>query len=737
MEENRMFHLTLHLTGKKKHLLGGTLLVCWACLLFVMSPVETCQAAVGRWTTHVNSSNLSRVHFDGTNVWCASSGGAVKFEIGSEQFTKIVRDQPGTLVNNELSCVAVSDGQSVWFGTRGFGLDLLHQGEWTLFTEGLTRLPSDSILCLSPSGNSLWAGTARGLALFQGSLLDTTFNVATTGGGIPSDVINDILATADTVWCATEGGVGRGVKFGGAWTWQALNNGLGSLSVLCVDRFGGRVSVGTQNGIYEYDGSTWVRRGGYIAWSPEALQEMGGKLYAAGDSAVFVWEAPTWLKATPLSISASFRDLVSDGAGRLWCATSEGLVSYDGTEWRQFTPPGPQYNYVEDLSVAQDGKVWAATKTNLAALRFDGLEWKVYNSSTTGGAMQYAWLFSVFASASGTLWFGHCCCVPCRMDRLDYASGTEVWSNYYLNNCKDITEDASGIVWFSSDGHGIYAFDPYDSSQRNITASVGKLSSSSVEAVAPVDSRRRWVGHMLAGVDFWDDSGTVEESDDIWKHFSTDQGLLSLSVTSAAIVGNKVYFGTQRGVTVFQDTTWVRNYDGSDLVAVSPMVNDVAVDPFGNVWVATMGGVAKIAPSGEIAATFTYVSSGLVDNEVRCIAVDEARGEVWFGTPKGMSVLEAWNPSEGKSLADAHVYPNPFRPRSGHQDIRLDGLPSRVNVCVYDLTGRLLRNLGTVGNRDKVWDGTDANGHAVPTGVYLLKLEAHNASSIKKVAVIR
>ncbi|MCX5800932.1 MAG: T9SS type A sorting domain-containing protein [Candidatus Eisenbacteria bacterium] len=726
---------------------GTALLALWFWLVFAAGLAGVCQGAVGDWTTHVNSDSLCWVHFDGTYVWCASNGGAVIFEPGVEQFTKTLRNGPGTLVNNDISCVAVSDGQMAWFGTSGFGLSLLHEGGWTLFTEGITLLPSNDILSLRSSGSSLWAGTRQGLALFQGSSLDATFDVSSTGGGIPNDVINDILATADTVWCATDGGVGMGVLSAGAWTWQALNSGLASLNVLCVGRLAGRVWVGIQDNVYsystyEYDGSAWVKMGASLSWAPVALQEMGGDLYVAGSaSGVFVWETSAWVDKTPSSVTGSFIDLTSDGAGTLWCATSEGLVSYDGTDWRQFTPPGPQYDYVQDFSASPAGKMWAAIRSFPAALRLDGLEWTLFDNSTSGGGFQDATLFSVLASASGTVWFGHCCHVTCRADKLDYADGAEVWSNHYFNNSKDITEDVSGTVWFSSEGHGIYAFDPSTSSERNIDYTEGKLSSSSVEFVAPVDARRRWIGHMLNGVDFWDDLGTADESDDVWKHFETDDGLLSLSVTSGAIAGNKVYVGTGKGVTVFQDTVWLRNYGASDLVhdgvAVSSTVNDVAVDSRGNVWVATTGGVAEIAPSGDVAATFTYASSGLVGDEVLCVAVDETRGEVWFGTRKGMSVLEAWNPSEGKSLADAYVYPNPFRPLSGHQDIRIDGLPVPVMVSVYDLTGRMLRYLGTVGNGEKVWDGTDANGRAVSTGVYLLRLEASNASSVKKVAVIR
>jgi len=748
-EDNRMFHaIKKSIQQAMTAMPVNQRIAIFACLaiLLMLVMVRACPAAVGDWITHINSSDLSWVHFDGTGLWCASNGGAVNFDPATERFTKIVRNEPGTLVRNDLSCVAVSGEQFVWFGTLGSGLNLLNQGNWSLFTEVITLLPSNYISSLESSGNSLWAGTAHGLALFDGGSIDAVFTVANTAGGIPGDTISSISAATDTVWCATNGGVGRGIRSAGTWTWQAVNSGLASLNVLCIGRLGARVWAGTKEGAsvygtYEYDGSSWVRVGGAFAWQPQDVHGAGGKLYAAaGSSGIYAMESGTWINVTP-AITASFTHLAVDTAGTLWCATSEGLLSFNGTEWREFTPPGPQYNYAEDLSIADDGRVWVATQSDQAALRFDGLEWKLYDNSTTGGAFQPRWLFSVFGSSLGTIWLGHCCFTDCRVDRLDYVDDTEVWGEDAFNNVKNIIEDPSGIVWFSADGLGsgigIYAFDPITEVTRTFSRSPGKLASNQVEVVAPIDSRRRWVGHMLAGADYWDDLGNADPSDDVWKHFSTDQGLLSLGISSAAVIGNKTFIGTLRGVSVFEDTTLLRNYGDSDLAPASATVNDVAGDPFGNIWLATAGGVVKIASSGEVASTFTFSSSGLVNNNVLSVAVDEARGEVWFGTPQGMSVLVAWSPSEGRNLAGAFVYPNPFRPRSGDQDIRLNGLPSPVSVSVYDLSGRLVRELGTVGNNEKVWDGTDENGRAVPTGVYLLRLEAGNASSIKKVAVIR
>ena len=696
-----------------------------------------CAGAVGDWTLHVDSSNLYFVFSSGGDVWSASSGGAVRYTPGAGEFSKVLRDRPAALVSNELSCVAVTDGNREWYGTRGFGLNLREAGEWTLFTAGITLLPSNEINCLASSGGSLWVGTTLGLALVEGSSIVATYSKSSTGGGIPDDVINDIMATDDTVWCATSHGVGRGVKVGSAWNWTSVSTGLTNLLVICVAFKDGNVWAASGDGTYELQGGTWVKQGSLPMWYVYDLRQAGAGFYAAvGDSGVMVWQGSGWVNSSPRGLSGRFRHLTSDASGNLWCATSTGLVQYDGSAWNRIAFPGPQLNYVEDLSLSPDGVVWAATRSGAAALKYDGSDWSRYDYSTTGGGFQDAWLFSVFAPDPDTVWFGHCCLDGTRVDRLTVAGDVEAWTTFPFVNAKDIIADASGKVWFSSDGYGIYTYDPSDESTGHVMASVGRLASNSVEAVAPVSPSKRWVGHMVSGVDYWDDRGTAEETDDRWKHFTTSDGLASSSVTSMIAVGDKAYAGTLSGVSVFQDTLWLKNYTVTDLAPASDEINDVAVDGLGNVWVATTTGVARIPTSGEI-AVYTYATSGLVNNQVLCIAVDDARGEVWFGTPTGMAVLEAWGSEVGRDLSEAYVFPNPLRPASGVAAVRIAGLPSEAEAWVYDLGGRQLRSLGVVSNGDVLWDGTDSGGAAVPTGVYLITLKAGDASSVCRMAVIR
>ncbi|MFH0777360.1 MAG: hypothetical protein V2A71_01890, partial [Candidatus Eisenbacteria bacterium] len=311
--------------------------VCCACLLICVAVFAAAEGAVGEWTTHVNSYDVRSVAVEGSLVWGATTGGAVRYDPASRSFIKLVRERSGALVSNELSCVAVGDGGRLWLGTAGWGLNLLYRDGWTLFAEGFTDLPSNNIRCLSSNGGSLWVGTSNGLALFEGSTLSGAYDVSSTSGGIPNNVINDVRVVADTVWCATEGGVGRGVKSGGVYTWQVVNGGLGNLGVLCVGSFQGATWVGTRDGTYRYEGGTWVKKADVVPCRPLALERAGESFFAAAaDSGVFVWQSGSWQRVSPYIAGVSYRDLAADAGGLLWCAASKGLLSYDGARWDQY-----------------------------------------------------------------------------------------------------------------------------------------------------------------------------------------------------------------------------------------------------------------------------------------------------------------------------------------------------------------------------------------------------------------
>jgi hypothetical protein len=78
--------------------------------------------------------------------------------------------------------------------------------------------------------------------------------------------------------------------------------------------------------------------------------------------------------------------------------------------------------------------------------------------------------------------------------------------------------------------------------------------------------------------------------------------------------------------------------------------------------------------------------------------------------------------------------PNPFSPDGdGHDDLlaikyRLENADSRLDLKVYDVRGRevcRLANNAPAGYAGEMhWDGTDGRGRSLPTGIYIIYLEA-------------
>lgn len=92
-----------------------------------------------------------------------------------------------------------------------------------------------------------------------------------------------------------------------------------------------------------------------------------------------------------------------------------------------------------------------------------------------------------------------------------------------------------------------------------------------------------------------------------------------------------------------------------------------------------------------------------------------------------------------------YVFPNPFRPTDGHTTITFAGMPVGGRISVYDLSGTLIYE-GTADDgpyfEDDTatwrhrWNGTNTNGQALASGVYLYHAEGSQGEAIVKLAII-
>ena len=114
---------------------------------------------------------------------------------------------------------------------------------------------------------------------------------------------------------------------------------------------------------------------------------------------------------------------------------------------------------------------------------------------------------------------------------------------------------------------------------------------------------------------------------------------------------------------------------------------------------------------------------------------DEACGLVEIA-PAPTSVRSAALPA---NLILDPVYPNPFNPASTmHYHLEHD---ASVQLAVYDVSGRRVRTLFAGGRpagwHSATWDGTDANGSRVASGVYFLRLMSGGEARVRRFVVVR
>ena len=84
-------------------------------------------------------------------------------------------------------------------------------------------------------------------------------------------------------------------------------------------------------------------------------------------------------------------------------------------------------------------------------------------------------------------------------------------------------------------------------------------------------------------------------------------------------------------------------------------------------------------------------------------------------------------------------FPNPFNPRTvirfGVSD------PSSVLLQIFDVRGSLVKTLidrvQGAGTFDAAWDGTDARGEALPSGIYFCRLRTPTRDISRKMILLR
>lgn len=156
----------------------------------------------------------------------------------------------------------------------------------------------------------------------------------------------------------------------------------------------------------------------------------------------------------------------------------------------------------------------------------------------------------------------------------------------------------------------------------------------------------------------------------------------------------------------------------ADYLLEGEEITDIDFDASNNMWFATLNnGVYHVSPDGStIISHFTAENSSLPTNRIYSVRCDKQSNAVYFGTEAGLAKYNSTAAPAADDYSEVYAYPNPVRPEyTGWIVIR--NLMDNSLVKITDASGKTFYTGRSEGGM-VTWDGCDASGNRVKTGVY-------------------
>ena len=166
----------------------------------------------------------------------------------------------------------------------------------------------------------------------------------------------------------------------------------------------------------------------------------------------------------------------------------------------------------------------------------------------------------------------------------------------------------------------------------------------------------------------------------------------------------------------------------------------MAIDGAGRKWFGTNGNGVYLISEDNLTQLhhFTVENSKLISNYIESIAINGSSGEVFFGTNKGLCsyISNASDASDEMTNDNVWAYPNPVRPDYTGL-ITVKGLTLNADVKIVSTNGTLVAE-GKSNGGLFTWNGKDAQGKRVASGIYLVQTATSNGNkgTVCKIAIV-
>jgi len=532
----------------------------------------------------------------------------------------------------------------------------------------------------SPTGDIL-IGTATGFGILHQST-GTVEILNQKNGGLPSNLVNDILMDKDNVvWLGLDVGlvqldlITRKISLHLPSPQNPKSTLDNTLRTLAVDH-AGRVWGGSDIGIFRFDRNTSeFTRYQHDANDPKSLSinflwnlyvDGNGWVWAGTDGAglsLYNEAQDNWISfnrsdgGTGQLSSNVVRRVYEDRTGDIWVGTyPSGVHLYDRSsigirayQKSTISNQGPMDNNVEAVLEDKEGNIWIGSK---GVSRFDPkTDLFTHYPHTTGADARIAaptMLYGTMDSQNRILfgsWGAGVQVYNPTTDRFDTLpvdpdqSRRGEKTGRTLNDLMvwNIFEDRQHNIWFSTHYNGLTKFDrksgvySFYSHSESGTHSL----SSAVAWVSYEDSQGRfWVGTAYG-------LNLLNRDDNTFKRYiPDDKNPRSLANGSVLAIfedsKKRLWFGTDMGLHLYHpETDDFTHYDTLHGFA-DPGIRAITQDHQGNLWVGTNNGVVRFNPDNLAVRNYTRFNGALIGGITTGAVVLTRSNEVVFGSRNGL-----------------------------------------------------------------------------------------------------
>ncbi len=269
------------------------------------------------------------------------------------------------------------------------------------------------------------------------------------------------------------------------------------------------------------------------------------------------------------------------------------------------------------LCIAQsaDGYLWLGTRLGL--VRFNGVEFQLYDRKASGGLIGWN-VNHIETRRDGSVLFS----TEGGAGMVEYRAGK--FTAYPLpklpvRGIRVFHEARDGSLWIGTNGSGLMHF----SGGKLHVFAAAEDPGSTIKAITETRDGSIWVGSYGDGVTRFQNGAAVR--------FTVRQGLPSNDVR--AILEDpdgSMWFSTLGGLARLREGHWTVFARGQGLSheRAFPLTRDRD----GNLWIGTEGGGLNRMTAGRFSALTS--KSGLTSDEIRC-TFEDREGNLWFGTSDG------------------------------------------------------------------------------------------------------